>query len=118
MSSLVHASKQMKPLTELPGMHNRINGQLYPRQRVIYVDVDETLIINDKVNKVLIKWMIHKSAEGYELNVWSMAGTKHSEQAVERCGIGAIVTHALSKPGIIVDDMRWDWTKYTKAIEP
>ena len=118
MSSLVHASKQMKPLTGLPGMHNRINGQLYPRQRVIYVDVDETLIINDKVNKGLIKWMIIKSAEGYELNVWSMAGKKHSEQAVERCGIGAIVSHTLSKPGIIVDDMRWDWTKYTKAIEP
>ena len=108
----------MKPLTGLPGMHNRINGQLYPRQRVIYVDVDETLIINDKVNKGLIKWMIIKSAEGYELNVWSMAGKKHSEQAVERCGIGAIVSHTLSKPGIIVDDMRWDWTKYTKAIEP
>ena len=82
------------------------------------MDVDETLIINDKVNKGLIKWMIIKSAEGYELNVWSMAGKKHSEQAVERCGIGAFVSHTLSKPGIIVDDMRWDCTKYTKAIEP
>ena len=118
MSSLGHGLRLMKLLTGLPGMHNRINGQLYPRQRVIYVDVDETLIIDNEVNKGLVKWLVLKSAEGYEINVWSMAGKKHSEQAVERCGIGAIVSHTLSKPGIIVDDMRWDWTKYTKAIEP
>lgn len=108
----------MKPLTQLQDMHNRINGYLYPRQKVIYVDVDDTLIIDKKVNTELIKWLIKKHVDDYEINVWSMAGKKHAERAVERCGIALIVSNTLSKPGYIVDDMGWNWIQYTKAIEP
>ena len=108
----------MKLLTQLRAMHNRINGNLYPRQKVIFVDVDDTLIINKKVNSDLCDWLILKYADGYQINVWSMAGQKHAEDAVDSSGIKHIVSNTLSKPGYIVDDMGWRWTQYTKAIQP
>ncbi len=105
---------------KLPGMFNRIkkiNGNL-PRPRVIYVDVDDTLLINNRINSALVRWIILKSAEGYVINVWSMRGEQAAEEAVEQCKLSAVVTACLSKPGYIVDDKGWGWIKNTKSIPP
>lgn len=109
----------MNPLTLLPGMFRtkRINGN-YSRPRVIFVDVDDTLIINNRVNAALVRWIILKHAEGYVVNVWSMRGEQAAEEAVEQCKLNKVINACLSKPGIIVDDMGWGWTKYTKSIPP
>jgi len=107
-------------LTKLLGMFNRfkkINGNL-PRPRVIFVDVDDTLLINNRVNSALVRWIILKAAEGYDINVWSMRGEQAAEDAVEQCKLTGVVNACLSKPGIIVDDKGWTWTKNTKSIRP
>lgn len=107
-------------MTKLPGMFNRvkkINGKM-PRPKVIYVDVDNTLFINNRVNSALVRWIILKAIDGYDINVWSMRGEEAAEEAVEQCKLTGVVNACLSKPGIIVDDMGWGWTKYTKSIPP
>jgi len=83
---------------------------------VVYIDVDGTLIINDRINHDLVSWARQQSQEGKEIIVWSARGKSNAENAVDRCEIGDIVSHALSKPGYIVDDLGNQWTEYMNII--
>ena len=90
----------------------------FPPRKTIYVDVDETLIIDGQVNRKLVRWLRDKALDEWEIIVWSMRGSTHSKKAVKRCGLGDIVAYTLSKPGIVVDDRAWDWTTWVKTIDP
>ena len=58
----------------------------HPPTKCIAIDVDGTLLINSKLNRKLLVLIEEKRAAGY------------------------------AKPGFIVDDMGWDWIKYTTVI--
>ena len=90
----------------------------FPPRKTIYVDVDETLIIDGQVNRKLVRFLRGKALDGWVINVWSMRGDIYSAKAVKRCGLGGIVTHTLSKPGIVIDDQAWDWTSWVKTLDP
>ena len=83
---------------------------------VVYIDVDGTLIINDRVNKSLVRWSRKQAAAGKQIIVWSARGEENSKRAVEMCGISDIVSHALSKPGYVVDDLGNGWTQYMNIM--
>lgn len=88
----------------------------YPKPDVVYIDVDGTLLVDDQVNHQLVDWARRRFAEGKEIIIWSARGADNAKRAVELCGIGDIVSHTLSKPGYVVDDLGSGFTRYMDVI--
>lgn len=88
----------------------------YPVPNVVYVDVDGTLLVDDQMNQPLIEWIWQRHYEGKQIIVWSARGAEAARLAVDQCEIGDIVSHTLSKPGFIVDDLGHRFTEYMKII--
>lgn len=89
----------------------------YPPPKVIYIDVDGTLLHGGQVNRPLVEWARAKYTDGYQIIVWSSRGADNARLAVGKAGIFDIVSYMLSKPGYIVDDKGWSWTKYTRHVK-
>ena len=99
----------------------KFNGQKYtppPPPKVIYIDVDKTLINPiGAVNTRIVDWAKSKHAEGFDLVIWSSRGTDHAINAANKSGLQDIILAAISKPGFIIDDQGWGWIKYTRWIK-
>ena len=89
----------------------------YPPPDVIYVDVDGTLLVNGKPNPNVVRLIREKHEDGFQIIVWSSRGSVNAIRAVGLAGLNDIVSHKLSKPGYIVDDKGWSWTRYTEQIK-
>lgn len=89
----------------------------YPRQKVIAVDVDDTLIVNGLPNAALIEWLECRKAEGFSLTLWSMRGREHAHRAAVLSGTVELFDAITSKPGYIVDDKGWGWIQYTHVVK-
>lgn len=90
------------------------HGNTYPRQKVIAIDVDETLIIKGKLNRPLLEWCAKQKAKGFTLILWSARGKENAEKAEKMSGLKFDIV--MSKPGHIVDDIGWGWVRYTQEI--
>lgn len=88
----------------------------YPLPKVIAVDVDGTLHVNGVVNTRLVDWLRERKADGYELMLWSMRGRPRCEAAIDRFDLSGLFDVVCSKPGLLVDDKGWQWTRYTRTI--
>ena len=88
----------------------------YPPPKVIAVDVDGTLHVGGRVNQKLVDYLKERKAEGYRLMLWSARGITNAQAAVDRFGLHDLFDDVLSKPGYIIDDLGWQWIKYTKVI--
>jgi predicted mannosyl-3-phosphoglycerate phosphatase (HAD superfamily) len=88
----------------------------YPPPRSIFIDVDDTLIIASRPNHSLVEWAKARHRQGYEIVIWSSRGTDHARAAADVCDLAGIAAAVVSKPGYIVDDKGWAWTRYTKRI--
>ncbi len=98
-------------------MNNREQGFIdYPKPDVVYIDVDGTLLVDDVVNHQLVSWARQRHHEGKQIIVWSARGADNARRAVELCKIDDIVSHALSKPGYVVDDLGHRFTQYMEVI--
>ena len=95
------------------------NKQLkLPPPRLIAIDVDNTLLSpRGGVNQHIASWARKKHAEGFQILVWSNRGTKHARRAAEAAGLSEIILAAISKPGLIVDDQGWTWTRHTRVVQ-
>lgn len=87
-----------------------------PLTKVIAVDVDDTLWIGGKVNSELVKWCRDRKAAGFTLMLWSQAGEFHARKVAEQTNTVDIWAVIIGKPGYIVDDQAWNWTKYTRRV--
>ena len=90
----------------------------YPLKKVIAVDVDDTLLINGEINQKLSKWCEARKTEGFCLILWSARGERHAEDTCKKAGLDDVFDYVISKPSYVVDDVGWEWTKYTKVINP
>ncbi len=100
----------------MPGLWETMKNK-YPRPKTIAVDVDGTLIIEGELNRSLVDWCRAKQAEGYTLILWSMQGQEHAQEVVEEYWqLEGLFDYVISKPGTIVDDDGWQWTRYTEVI--
>ncbi|MEI8572210.1 hypothetical protein U737_09705 [Methylomonas sp. LW13] len=88
----------------------------YQKPNVVYIDVDGTLLVDDRINHQLVAWARRQFADGKQIIVWSARGADNAKRAVELCGIGDIVSHALSKPGYVVDDLGIGFTRFMDII--
>jgi hydroxymethylpyrimidine pyrophosphatase-like HAD family hydrolase len=89
----------------------------FPPVKCIFIDVDGTLDIDGKLNVRLAKFAKEQKEKGYEVNLWSAQGKSHAQKIAEKHGVTDCFDAIISKPGYIVDDLKWDWTKYTKTIK-
>jgi hydroxymethylpyrimidine pyrophosphatase-like HAD family hydrolase len=89
----------------------------FPPSKCVAIDVDGTLLIDGKLNRRLASWAARKKANGYEVLLWSAQGRRHAKKVAQQFGITEHFTSIISKPGYIVDDLGWTWTKYTKVIK-
>ncbi len=92
-------------------------GAKYARQKTIAIDVDGTLIINGRINKRLVEWCKAQKVGGFYMILWSSAGREHATEAAAKSGLTDVFDTVISKPGYIVDDVGWKWTRYTQVVD-
>lgn len=88
------------------------------RPKCIYVDVDGTLLVNGIINMELVRWCNGKHRDGFELILWSARGADHAVSVAVEAGIKSLFSNIITKPGYIVDDKGWWWTRYVKVYLP
>lgn len=93
-----------------------IPGQKYEPAKVIAVDVDGTLVKDGRVVQSLVAWLRERKTEGNRLMLWSARGRDHALGAVELGGLHDLFDDVVAKPGYVVDDMGWGWTRYTWVV--
>lgn len=84
--------------------------------RCVAVDVDGTLLVDGELNLPLVEWVKEQKSAGFEVLLWSAAGRDHAAEVAERFGIADHFSAIISKPGFIVDDLGWTWTKWTRVL--
>jgi len=95
----------------------RFIGQKHPFTKCVAIDVDDTLVINERLNTAVVDYAKERQAAGFEILLWSARGREHAEQIADKFGIRDLFSSIISKPGYIVDDMAWSWTRYTRVVK-
>lgn len=83
---------------------------------MIAVDVDGTLKLSSGPNAELIAWCRKKKSEGFRLMLWSTQGEEYAREYARSAECEDAFDIICSKPGYIVDDKGWAWTRFTKPI--
>lgn len=85
--------------------------------KTIAVDVDGTLInAFGDINQSVLKYCADRKAEGFFIILWSARGKKHAEAQAARGNALDLFDVIISKPGMILDDKGWTWTKHTRLV--
>ncbi len=87
-----------------------------PIAKIVVVDVDGTLVTKGIINFELIEWCKARKNEGFELVLWSSRGRRYAEKMARYADVTDIFDSIIGKPGYIVDDKGWSWTKYTRRV--
>lgn len=84
---------------------------------IVFIDVDQTLIIKMSPNFELIEKIREWKSKGRGIVVWTSntGGYEHAVKAVKFCGIEDLVDLVMIKPYTIVDD---DHLEYYQTIDP
>lgn len=90
--------------------------QRFPPARCIAIDVDGTLIRRGVLNRPLVEWAKERKADGFDVLLWTARGRAHAERVAKAHGIEDAFTAILGKPGYLVDDLGWRWTRYTRVL--
>lgn len=88
----------------------------HSRTRCVCIDIDDTLIVDGKLNRKVVRYAQQKREDGFDLVLWSARGRHYAESTAERYGLVGLFDAIIGKPGYIVDDMGWSWTKYTRNV--
>jgi predicted HAD superfamily phosphohydrolase YqeG len=91
-------------------------------QRVIFVDVDDTLVRSAGSKRIPISTVIEKvrslHAEGVVLYVWSSGGAEYARAAAKELGLESCFVAFLSKPNAYIDDQPVHEWRYCKHVLP
>ena len=84
------------------------------RQRIIYVDVDDTLVrsVGTKIIPIpsIISYVRREKQSGSELYCWSTGGAAYARAVAETLDLANCFTAFLPKPNIVLDDQEVaDW---------
>ena len=88
----------------------------FPITPVIAVDIDNTLITHGKLNNDLVDWCRHRKNDGFSLMLWSSRGMDYTKEIAEKHSLINLFDVICSKPGYVVDDVGWNWIRFTKVI--
>src|SRR4051812_33115385 len=86
--------------------------------RVIFVDVDDTLVRSFGSKRIPMTAMIERVKDlaraGANLYCWSSGGAAYAEAAARELGLHGCFTAFLPKPDILIDDMSLSSWKLTQ----
>jgi hypothetical protein len=83
---------------------------------VIFVDVDGTLVIGGELNQPVADFCRVHCEMGYTLVLWSARGEDYARDAARRFDLLHLFAAILPKPGFILDDRAWTWTRHTRVL--
>lgn len=85
-----------------------VSPPVAPRPRVVYVDVDDTLVRSVGVKRIPIPAVIRRvralHQEGAEIYCWSSGGAEYAREVAEHLGISGCFRAFLPKPDLLLDD--------------
>lgn len=91
-------------------------------QKIVFVDVDETLVRNAGTKQIPIPHVINEvkrlSAEGAILYCWSSGGAEYCQRVTTELGITDCFKGFLPKPNIMIDDLNNNDWRYLTQIHP
>ena len=91
--------------------------QKHPPAKCLAIDVDGTLIDSRmSLNAKVADLAKAKRGEGWDVILWSARGRRYAQAVAEKHGIEDVFTAIIGKPGFVVDDLGWQWIKYTRVI--
>lgn len=90
---------------------------LFPTQKTICVDIDNTLLHKNKLNAELIAWLKEQKKNDYDLILWSAQGRQYAEGVAFKYNLKSLFNAIIGKPGFIIDDLGWSWTRHTRWVE-
>lgn len=85
----------------------------FPPPRCLAIDVDGVLLVRGQIDQRVVEHARLRISEGWDVYVWSSRGRAHAERA---CKMAGLDVPAISKPGYILDDKGWGWTRYACAL--
>jgi len=88
-----------------------------PPTKLIAIDVDGVLNAYSKVNAKVVEVIRDRHRQGFEIVVWSARGTAYAKEWAERAGVAELCAAIIGKPGYILDDQGWAWTRFTIPLE-
>ena len=89
---------------------------LFPISKTICVDIDNTLIYKNELNQELVIWLKEQKKNNYDLILWSMQGRQYAEKVANKYNLQNLFNAIIGKPGFIIDDLGWSWTRHTKWV--
>lgn len=90
--------------------------QKHPPNKLIAVDVDGTLIIDGQINILVVEFCRYMRDRDYQIMLWSSRGKQYAQDVAVRFEIADLFDDIIGKPGHILDDQGWEWTKYTRVV--
>jgi len=75
------------------------------------------ILKNRKVNQGLVARLTEKKGLGFEIIIWSFRGENHAREAAIKAGCENLFSLTISKPGYIVDNKGWNWTRFVKRLK-
>lgn len=92
------------------------------KPKVIFIDVDDTLIRTVGTKRIPIPHVIAEvkrlSQLGHQLFCWSSGGAEYSREVAEELGLQNYFENYLSKPQLLIDDQHpSDW-RYLEVKHP
>ena len=90
----------------------------YTFENTVAVDVDQTLIVDGRVNQELVDWIkTNHDNETFRFICWSQRGQRHAKKVCEELGIEEYFIDIISKPSIMIDD-DFSWLDDVKKYKP
>ena len=90
--------------------------QKYPPTQCVAIDVDNTLDHAGTLDDRVVDMAKRMKRDGFEVILWSARGKAHAQRVAEAHGVNDLFDVIISKPGMIVDDQGWRWTRYTRRL--
>lgn len=97
-----------------------MTGRRLPPPSCVAVDVDGTLFSSKRprlLNSRLVALLRKRSAQGWEIIIWSMRGTAYARRAAYAAGL-ADVAICIAKPSVIIDDRGLEWLRSAQVVQP
>jgi hydroxymethylpyrimidine pyrophosphatase-like HAD family hydrolase len=92
------------------------------RQRIIYVDVDDTLVRSFGTKRIpmppVIAYVRKLKADGVTLYLWSSGGADYCRATAIDLGIEDCFSGFLPKPDIYIDDQSFDAWRDCRHVHP
>jgi hypothetical protein len=96
----------------------------YMKQKIVYVDVDETLVRSAGTKRIpmtiVIRAVRRMKEEGALLYLWSSGGAEYARASAAELGIDDCSVGYLPKPNVIIDDQpvaQWRGTTHVYPLQ-